>query len=83
MTAPALRGVERPLRAARYAWTEQPRASDMEITGTEMPAARWGPRTRITARRVWLSFSQGYPYAKTFTEVLANLQRAPLWNPSG
>ena len=40
-------------------------------------------RIKITARRVWLSFSQAYPYAKTFTQVLANLQNKPLWNPSG
>ena len=42
-----------------------------------------GARIKITARRVWLSFSQAYPYAKTFTKVLANLQKEPLWNPSG
>ena len=42
-----------------------------------------GARVNITARRIWLSFSQVYPHAKTFIEVLANLQRAPLWNPSG
>ena len=42
-----------------------------------------GARIRITARRVWLSFSQAYPYAATFTQVLANLHKEPLWNPSG
>ena len=42
-----------------------------------------GARIKITARRVWLSLSQAYPYAKTFSQVLANLQQHPLWNPSG
>ena len=42
-----------------------------------------GARVKITARRVWLSFSQAYPYAKTFAQVLANLQAEPLWDPSG
>ena len=42
-----------------------------------------GARIRITARRVWLSFSQAYPYAATFTQVLANLRKEPLWRPSG
>ena len=42
-----------------------------------------GARVRITARRVWLSFSQAYPYAATFTQVLANLRKEPLWRPSG
>ena len=40
-------------------------------------------RIRITARPVWLSFSQVYPYAETFTQVLANLHRDPLWRPLG
>ncbi len=40
-------------------------------------------RVKITARRVWLSFSQAYPYAKTFTQVLVNLHKAPLWHPPG
>lgn len=42
-----------------------------------------GTRIRITARRVWLSFSQAYPYARVFAEVLANLQREPLWREPG
>ena len=33
--------------------------------------------------RVWLSFSQAYPYARVFAEVLANLQREPLWREPG
>ena len=40
-------------------------------------------RVKVTARRIQLSFSQAYPYAKTFAQVLANLQSARLWNPSG
>ena len=40
-------------------------------------------RIRITARRVWLSFSQAYPYAATFTQVLKNLHQEPLWKPPG
>ena len=42
-----------------------------------------GTRIRITARRVWPSFSQSYPDARTFTAVLANLQREPLWREPG
>ena len=39
-------------------------------------------RIRITARRVWLSFPQTYPYGKLLADVLANLRREPLWHPS-
>ena len=63
------------------------------VEGTELARAQCstlrlkllkiGARIRITARRVWLSFSQAYPYAATFTQVLANLHKEPLWNPSG
>ena len=42
-----------------------------------------GARLKITTRRVWLSFSQAYPYAETFNQVLANLRQQPLWNASG
>ena len=62
-------------------------------TGTELARAQCstlrlklfkvGARIRITARRVWLSFSQAYPYAATFTHVLENVRKEPLWNPSG
>ena len=44
---------------------------------------KFGARHKITTRRVWLSFSESYPYARTFTQVLSNLQQHPLWNPSG
>ena len=42
-----------------------------------------GARIKITTRRVWLSFSQACPYAETFTRVLANVQKHPVWKPSG
>ena len=42
-----------------------------------------GTRINITARRVWLPFSQSYPYAETFAKVLANLRKEPLWHPPG
>jgi hypothetical protein len=42
-----------------------------------------GARIRITARKIWLSFSEGCPYAEDIAQILANLQRHPLWAPSG
>ena len=42
-----------------------------------------GARLKITTWRVWLSFSQAYPYAETFNHVLANLRKQPLWHPPG
>ena len=42
-----------------------------------------GARIKITTRRVWLSFSEAHPYSETFIRVLANLQKHPVWKPSG
>ena len=36
-----------------------------------------GALVRITVRKVWISFSQSYPYRDQFLEVLANIRRAP------
>ena len=40
-----------------------------------------GARMRITARRVWLSFSESYPYAEAWARILANLRRCPVRAP--
>jgi hypothetical protein len=42
-----------------------------------------GARIRITVRKVWLSFSEAYPYADEIAQILANLQRHPAWKPPG
>ena len=40
-------------------------------------------RVKVTVRKMWLSYAQSYPYADTFVQVLANLQRWPPWRPCG
>ena len=42
-----------------------------------------GARIRITVRKVWLSFSEAYPYAADIARILANLRRYPAWTPPG
>ena len=42
-----------------------------------------GARIRITVRKVWLSFSEAYPYADDVAQILGNLQRHPVWIPPG
>ena len=42
-----------------------------------------GARIRITVRKVWMSFSEAYPYAKDIAQILANLQHHPAWSPPG
>ena len=40
-----------------------------------------GTQVRITTRRVWLSWSQGYPYQELFRRVWETLQRLTPWRP--
>ena len=54
-----------------------------QCTTLRVKLLKVGAQIKITARRVWLSFSQAYPYAKTFAQVLANLRNQPLWHPPG
>jgi hypothetical protein len=42
-----------------------------------------GARIRITVRKVWLSFSEAYPYADDIAQILTNLDRYPAWKPPG
>ena len=38
-----------------------------------------GAQVRISVRRVWIAFSESYPFADLLRTVLANLQGAPRW----
>jgi len=37
-----------------------------------------GARIRISARKVWISFSESYPYADLFQQIFNKLQKIPL-----
>jgi hypothetical protein len=57
------------------------------LAGTEMARAQCGTirlkllkigtRVRISVRKVWLSFSESYPYARIFQQALKNLRSFP------
>jgi len=58
------------------------------LHGTEMAKAqattirlklfKVGAQIRVTTRKVWLSFSDSYPYADLFKQILNNLLKVPL-----
>ena len=54
-----------------------------QCTTIRLKLLKIGAQLKITVRKVWLSFSESYPYAKDFAQILANLQRQPLWKASG
>ena len=58
------------------------------LEGTELAKAQCGTirlkllkigaQVRISVRKVWVSFSESYPYAALFQEIFARLQQIPL-----
>ncbi len=71
------------MHALRRLGTGGTRFARAQCSTIRLKLLKIGARIRITARRVWLSFSQSYPYAEVFARVLGNLRKAPLWHPSG
>jgi len=37
-----------------------------------------GARVRVTVRKVWISFAEGYPYKKIFKQVINNMLKIPI-----
>ena len=54
-----------------------------QCTTIRLKLLKIGARLKITVRKVWLSFSESYPYAKEFAQILAHLRSQPLWEASG
>ena len=52
-----------------------------QSTTIRLKLLKIGARIRITVRKVWLSFSEAYPYADDIAQILANLHRHPAWAP--
>lgn len=58
------------------------------LAGTDMAKAQCdtirlklfkiGARIRITVRKVWISFAEGYPYKEIFDQVLDNMDKIPI-----
>ena len=58
------------------------------LVGTELAKAQCGAirlklfkvgaQVRISLRKVWIAFSESYPYAELFRQILLKLQRIPL-----
>ncbi len=71
------------MHALRRLGTEGTQFARAQCTTLRLKLLKVGVRVKITVRKVWLSYAQSYPYADTFVRVLANLQRHPLWHPSG
>ncbi len=68
------------LRRLGLAGTQLARA---QCTTIRLKLLKIGARLRITARKVWLSFAESYPYADEFAQALTNLRAYPLWASAG
>ena len=54
-----------------------------QCTTIRLKLLKIGARIRMSVRKVWLSFSESYPYASDFAQILANVRRYPAWAPPG
>lgn len=54
-----------------------------QCTTIRLKLLKIGARIRFTVRKVWLSFSEAYPYANDIAQILANVRRYPAWAPPG
>jgi len=68
------------LRRLRLEGTRHAKA---QCTTIRLKLLKIGARIRITVRKVWLSFSEAYPYASDIAQILANVRRYPAWAPPG
>ncbi|MFV0476608.1 MAG: transposase, partial [Parahaliea sp.] len=50
-----------------------------QCTTIRLRLLKIGARINITVRKVWLSFSEAYPYTSDFARILANVHRHPAW----
>ncbi len=57
--------------------------SNSQCTTIRLKLLKIGARLKITVRKVWLSFSEAYPYEKDFEQILANLRGHPIWASAG
>lgn len=71
------------MHALRRLGTEGTQFARAQSTTLRLKLLKVGVRVKITVRKIWLSYAQSYPYAETFVCVFRNLQRHPLWRPSG
>ena len=67
------------MHALRRLGAEGTELARAQCTTLRLKLLKVGARVRITARKVWLSFAQSYPYANTFVQVLENLRRQAMW----
>ena len=57
--------------------------ANAQSTNIRLKLLTIGARIYIKVRKVWVSFSEAYPYASDFAQILANLRRRGAWAPPG
>ena len=57
---------------------EGTRLAKAQVTTIRLKLFKVGVQLRVSVRKVWLSFSESYPYLDVFQQVLSNLRQIPL-----
>jgi hypothetical protein len=88
---PGLRTQRNPLRlyfssfayillcALRNLGLQETEMADAQCGTIRTKLLKIGAQVRLSVRRVWIAFSESYPFAELLRTVLANLQGAPRW----
>ena len=49
-----------------------------QCTTIRLKLFKIGARIRVTVRKVWISFAEGYPYKSIFIQVMRNIEKIPI-----
>jgi len=66
------------MHALRRLGLEGTAMAKAQCTTIRLRLFKIGAQIQVTVRKVWLSFSEGYPYAQLFQHIFDKLQRLPL-----
>ena len=79
------------LYLSSFAYTLMTGLRRLGLKGTSMAKAQCGTireklfkiavRLKVTVRKVWLSYSESYPYAELMRQIVAQLSQVAVWRP--
>lgn len=86
----AMRANQLRLYFSSFAYVLMQALRRLALAGTELAKAQCdtirrkllkvGAQVRVTVRKIWIAFSESYPYAALFQQVMSRIQQIPLLN---
>jgi len=66
------------MQTLRHLGLEGTEMEKAQATTIRLKLLKVGAQVRVTVRKVWLSFSESYPYQDLFMQIFGNLQKIPI-----